>query len=65
MDREYDLRRLVSGGGVRMNKDDSAQWDALEAARNREFRALAFTDYIRDVDAAGALVDKYRPPAGK
>ncbi|HET6486503.1 MAG TPA: glycoside hydrolase family 172 protein [Spirochaetia bacterium] len=65
MDKEYDLRRLVSGGGVRMAKDDSVQWDQLEAARNREFRALAFTDYIRDVDAAGALVDKYRPPAGK
>ncbi len=58
IDQEAELRGKVAT--LRMTKDDSDLWQQLDAARNREFRELRFPDYIRDVAAAQAIVDKYR-----
>lgn len=42
-----------------VNDKDAAEYQRLEAARNQEFRALRFDDYIRDVDAAAEILKKY------
>ena len=43
-----------------MSKEDTTRWEQLEAARNKEFRALKLDDYVRDVKAAQEMVGKYQ-----
>jgi hypothetical protein len=63
--KETTLRRQVAGmlsfsGRIHLNKEDDAQWEQLEAVRNKEFRALRFFDYVRDVNAMDTILAKYR-----
>ena len=69
IEKETQLRQqvasLLSPVGIHLDKEDSALWEKLEAARNKEFRELRFKDYVRDVDAMVGIVDKYQKPAAK
>lgn len=65
IDQETDLRHLVASilsftGKLHLSKEDTARWEELEAARNKEFRALKLDDYMRDVKAAQGIVDRYQ-----
>lgn len=67
LEKENQLRQqvasLLSPTGIHLNKEDSALWQQLEVARNKEFRELRFKDYVRDVDAMEGIVERYRQPA--
>jgi len=69
IEKETQLRQevasLLSPGGIHLNKEDSALWQQLEAARNKEFRELRLKDYVRDVDAMEGIVRRYQKPAAK
>ena len=65
IEQETNLRHLVAStlsfaGKLHMSKEDTTRWEQLEAARNKEFRALKLDDYVRDVKAAQEMVDKYQ-----
>jgi len=64
IEKETDLRGQVAGilsmgDKIRLSKEDAAQWEQLDAARNKEFRELRFPDYIRDVSAMDTILAKY------
>ena len=64
LERETRLREATTAdptgsGTIKLNDEDAAEWQKLEAARNQSFRALAYPDFIRDVDATEAILKKY------
>lgn len=67
LDKETGLRGEVAGilsfGKIKLSPEDGAKWRELEIARNKEFHALKFDDFIRDVDATGKIAEKYRQGA--
>ena len=67
MDKEAAIAQqmgaIFAAGKVKPDPHDTAQWEQLEAAKNKEFRSLKFDDYIRDVDATEKLASKYRQGA--
>jgi hypothetical protein len=64
LDKENALRGEVAGilsaGKLKLSAEDGAKWQQLEIARNKEFHALKYEDFIRDVKAADNIADKYR-----
>lgn len=69
IDKESKLRRQIasplSAGKIQPDKEDSAKWEQLEAARNKEFRELRYDDFIRDVNAMETIANKYRQGTAK
>jgi hypothetical protein len=64
LEGETRFREAVSldatpGGKIKLSESDTAEWQRLEASRNKAFRALRYEDYIRDVNAMGAILSKY------
>ncbi|HKN37176.1 MAG TPA: glycoside hydrolase family 172 protein [Terriglobales bacterium] len=63
IDKETALRRQIAGpisdGTVHLEAQDNTEWEKLEAARNKEFRALHYQDFIRDVNAMEDILKKY------
>jgi hypothetical protein len=52
--------RLERAGKMHMSSADAAEWKRIEAARNKDFRALHYQDFVRDVAAAEKLFVRYR-----
>jgi hypothetical protein len=63
LEKEVSLRRQIaspiSAGTVHLEAKDNAEWERLEAARNKEFRELHYSDFIRDVNAMEEILKKY------
>lgn len=64
LERETQFREAVAmdptpSGKIKLTKADATEWQRLEAARNKEFRALAYPDFIRDVDAMETILKHY------
>jgi hypothetical protein len=49
----------VSRGIVPLSGRDLAQWQELEGARDKDFRALRYDDFIRDVSASEKIIARY------
>ena len=60
-----ELGRLHFTGKLRMSADDDAEWQRLEAARNKDFRALRYRDFINDVAASEKVFERYRNAGAK
>jgi hypothetical protein len=64
LDKETALRGEVAGilssGRLKLSAEDGAKWRQLEIARNKEFHALKYDDFIRDVNATDQIAEKYR-----
>jgi hypothetical protein len=60
---ETRLRQAVSQdarpGKVKLTESDAAEWQKLEASRNKAFRALLYKDFVHDVNALEAILRKY------
>jgi len=69
MNKEAEIAQqmgaIFSSEKVKPDPQDSAQWQQLEAAKNKEFRSLKFDDFIRDVNATEKLASKYRQGVSK
>jgi len=67
LDKETELRTevagILSGGKIKLSPEDGAKWRDLEIARNKEFHALKYDDFIRDVNATETIAEKYRQGA--
>jgi Protein of unknown function (DUF2961) len=63
LEKEASLRQQIaspiSGGTVRLEAKDNAEWEKLEAARNKEFRELRYSDFTRDANAMEEILKKY------
>jgi hypothetical protein len=64
LERETKFREAIaidpmSSGKIKLETKDATEWERLEAARNRSFRALHYYDFIRDVDAMEIILKKY------
>ena len=57
--------RLHRAGKISMSAADAAEWQRLEAARNKDFRALRYQDFIGDVAASEKLSGRYRNVGAK
>ena len=51
--------RLQRAGKIHMSPADASEWQQLETARNKDFRALHYRDYLRDVAAAEKVFSRY------
>lgn len=49
----------VSPGVVPLSAHDFTAWNALEGARDKDFRALRYDDFVRDVNASEAILKPY------
>jgi hypothetical protein len=54
------VARLERAGKMHMNPADTVEWKRIETARNKDFRAQHYQDFIRDVAAAEKLFVRYR-----
>ena len=65
LEKEFSLRQQIaspiSAGTVHLEAKDNAEWERLEAARNKEFRELHYSEFIRDVNAMEEILKKYPP----
>ena len=52
--------RLQRAGKIKLSPEDAAEWQRLETARNKDFRALRYQDFLRDVAAAEKLFNRYQ-----
>jgi hypothetical protein len=63
LEAETRFRQAVSEeprpGKIKLSEADTAEWQKLEALRNKAFRAFHYDDFIRDVNAMGTLLSKY------
>ena len=64
LERETKLREAVAAdptpaGKIKLTEADVIEWQKLEAARSKAFRALRYNDYLRAVDAAEAILRRY------
>lgn len=64
LERETKFREAVamdptSSGKIKLNEKDASEWQKLEAARNKAFRALHYDDFVHGVDAMEVILRKY------
>ena len=59
LEKELNLRQQIAGGTIHLNEKDKTMLEKLDEARNKEFRELRYSDFIRDVNAMEKIVKKY------
>ena len=57
---ERELAALRKEGKKKLSDADVKLYEGLSEARNKEFRELQYTDFVRDVRALEALAGRYR-----